>query len=219
MSGTIAAIAGGTALIGDAFKYFKGKSQIDQANQIAKNNPFTPESMPYQVKLATQLAAQNYRNGMPGMSQAQNAINRNAGNAYATANKGASSGGDLLDAANKIQVNSNDASQQLALQAASYKSNALGGYEAALGNEGQWQDKLYQNNQLQPYLRAANTSAALTGAGNVNEFGAIDSALTTVQATGQNIANKNYLKQLNQTNTGAMDTSQLIPYSNFLYGP
>lgn len=202
-----AAIGVGGSLIGGAFKFFEGQSQKKQANQIAKNNPFVPEVLPAEVQLQTKLAQENYTNGMPGMNTARQQISQNAGNAGAIAAKGATSGADLIDSANKIQLNSDDASRQLALQAASYKSNALGGYEAALGNQAGWQDKLYQNNQLQPYLRAANTSAALTGAGNINEFSGIDTATQGLEAGGQEYTNSQYKKKM------GLDTNSLLALS------
>lgn len=202
-----AAIGVGGSLIGGAFKFFEGQSQKKQANQIAKNNPFVPEVLPAEVQLQTKLAQENYTNGMPGMNTARQQISQNAGNAGAIAAKGATSGADLIDSANKIQLNSDDASRQLALQAASYKSNALGGYEAALGNQAGWQDKLYQNNQLQPYLRAANTSAALTGAGNLNEFGGIDTATQGLEAGAQEYTNSKYKNKM------GLDTNSLLALS------
>lgn len=199
---TVGLISGGASLIGSGINYFKGKSQVDQANEIAKKNPFIAQRMPGEVTQATNLAAQNYTNGMPGMQYAKQGITQNSGNAFAAASKGASSSGDILDSANKIQSNANTANQELAMQAASYKSNALGGYEAALNNQAGWEDKLYQNNQLQPYLRAANTAAALTGAGNINESNAIDSAVTGLMAAGQEFGNIKYGNQLSGQTMG-----------------
>lgn len=182
MSGLAAAAIGAApGLIEGAVGLFTGASQKRQAAQIAKNNPFIPEQLPGQVKQATQLAAQNYTNGMPGITAAKQQISQNAGDAEAAVAKSASSSGDILDSANKINNNSQNASLQLAMQAASYKSNALGGYEAALDTEGQWEDKLYKNNQLDPYLRAANTAASLEGAGQTNEFKGLDTALTGLE--------------------------------------
>lgn len=191
-----AAIGVGGSVIGGAFKFFEGQSQKKQANQIAKNNPFVPEVMPAEVGLQTRLAQENFTNGMPGMNTAQQQIAQNAINAGTISAKGATSGADLIDSANKIQLNSDDATRQLALQAASYKSNALGGYEAALGNQAGWQDKLYERNQAEPYNRAANTSAALTGAGNLNEFGGIDTATQGLGAGAQELNNNKLAIQL-----------------------
>jgi hypothetical protein len=211
MSGIAAAAIGvGGSLIGGAFKFFEGQSQKKQADQIARNNPFVPQTMPAEVQLATKLAGQNYTNGMPGQYTARQQIGQNAANAGAIAAKGATSGGDLIDSANKIQLNADNATRDLALQAASYKSNALGGYEAALGNQAGWQDKLYQNNQLQPYLRAANTSAALTGAGSMNEFSGIDEATTGLQAGGQEITNSQYKKKMD------LDTNTLLTLASLI---
>jgi len=202
MSGIASAAIGvGGTLIGGAFKFFEGQSQKKQAAQIAKNNPFVPETLPAEVALSTKLAQENYTNGMPGQTAAKQQIGQNAVNAGTIAAKGATSGADILDSANKIQLNSDDATRQLAIQAASYKSNALGGYEAALGNQAGWQDKLYQNNQLQPYLRAANTSAALTGAGNINEASGLDEAATGLEAGAQDYTNSQYKKKLLDTNS------------------
>lgn len=190
MSGLAAAAIGAApGLIEGAVGLFTGASQKRQAAQIAKNNPFIPEQLPGQVKQATQLAAQNYTNGMPGITAAKQQISQNAGDAEAAVAKGASSSGDILDSANKINNNSQNASLELAMQAASYKSNALGGYEAALNTEGQWEDKLYKNNQLDPYLRAANTAASLEGAGNINEFKGLDEAVGGLQTGYQDFSN------------------------------
>lgn len=204
-----AAIGAGGAVLGGAFKFISGQNQINEGRRIAKNNPFVAETMPGEVRQATQLAERNYTNGMPGMTYAKQQITQNAGNAGAIAEKGASSGGDILDAANKIQGNANDATQQLALQAASYKSNALRGYEAALNTQAGWQDKLYQNNQLQPYLRAANTAASLEGAGHLNEAAGIDNAITGIQSGAQEFATAKYRNRL----TDGLNTNQILALS------
>lgn len=215
---TAAIIGGGVALAGDVYKGIQGANQKSQAAQIAKNNPFVPEQMPSAITQATQLAQQNYTNGMPGTELAENGIKRAVTNATASASRGASSGGDILDAANKIQKNSNDATLDLAMKAASYKSNALGGYEAALGTEAGWQDKLYKNNTLDPYLRAANTAASLQGAGSINENNAIDGAATVVQSGVQAFDNNQFAKKLslNPGNPNYMNTAAMAAYGNFL---
>lgn len=169
----IAAAAITSAAIG-GYAVYSGAKQKSDANKLAKNNVFTKEQLPGEVKQATNLAAQNYYNGMPGMATAQQKIADNGASAYYNGSQAASSGGDLLDLASKINQGQNVATNNLATQAAQYKSQALGGYENALGNEGQWQDKLYQNNELQPYLRTANTAAAMYGAGSQNEFAGLD---------------------------------------------
>lgn len=221
---TAAFIGGGVALTGDTFKFIQGANQKKQAAQLAAANPFVQEQMPSQVTQATQLAQQNYTNGMPGTQYAKNGIARNATNATATASRGASSGGDILDAANKIQLGSNDATLKLAMDAASYKSNALGGYEAALGTEAGWTDQLYKNNTLAPYLRSANTASSLQGAGAINENNAIDSAETGIMTAGENYTNSKYKNLLSTKYPGQqvpnyvdspINTNQLIAASQW----
>lgn len=170
------ALAAGAILSGGLgiYKTIQGANQRADAKKLAANNIFQPQQMPGQVKLATNLAAQNYYNGLPGTAAAQQMINGNGQNAFYNGSQGASSGGDLLDLAAKINQGQNVATNDLALKAANYKASALGNYEGALNNEGQWEDKLYNNNVLQPYLRTANTAAALEGAGAMNEFSGLD---------------------------------------------
>ena len=205
---TAAAIGGGSGILEGIFGFVKGQQQISQANAIAKANPFIPEEMPGSVTQATNLAAQNYTNGMPGMPAAKQQIAQNAGNAFSGVAKTASGSGDLIDAANKINTGTQDASLKLAMEAASYKSNALSGYQEALGNEAQWQDKLYKNNTLEPYLRAANTAASLLGAGNQNEFKGVDSALSGVQTGIEDYQTQQKTNAF--TKGGGMNTNMLL---------
>jgi hypothetical protein len=173
-------VGAGAAVLGEGYKVYTGIKQKNQANQIAKNNVFVPQTMPGQVSLATNLAADNFNNGMPGMTQAQTKIGRNAANAFYNGSQGASSGGDVLDLAARIGQNETDATNQLAGQNAMYKTQALGGYINALNNEGEWQNRLYQNNVKEPYQSKAQTAAALYGAGNINEFNGIDGAASAI---------------------------------------
>jgi hypothetical protein len=165
-----AIVSGGLGI----YKTIEGANQRADAKELASRNKFTPMELPGQVKLATNLAAQNYYNGMPGTAAAQQMIGQNGANAFYNGTQGASSGGDLLDLAAKINQGQNVATNNLSNQAANYKANALGGYQNALNNEGQWEGKLYENNTLQPYLRTANTAASLEGAGAMNMFSGID---------------------------------------------
>lgn len=161
-----------------AYKAIDGANQKAAAKRLADSNTFTPETIPGQVKTATNLAAQNYYNGMPGAAQAAANIRQSGANQFYNGSQAASSGGDLLDLAAKINQGQNVATNDLATRTAQYKQNALGDYQNALNNEGQWQDKLYQNNTLQPYLRTANTAASLYGAGAQNEFSGLDQIST-----------------------------------------
>jgi len=156
------------------YKAVKGANQTAQANRLAKSNIFTPEEMPSEVGLATDLAARNYTNGMPGDAQARNDINRNSATQFYRGSQGASSGGDVLDLATRIGQGTNLATNNLNAQESQYKAQALGGYESALGNQAQWQRQLYNNNTLQPYLRTANLASSMYGAGQQNLYSGLD---------------------------------------------
>lgn len=173
MSFVFAGAAVVTAGVG-AYKAIDGANQKAKAERLAKYNIFTPEEMPAEVGLGTDLAARNYTNGMPGAANARNDINRNAATQFYRGQQGATSGGDILDLATRIGQGTNTATNQLNAQEAQYKSGALGEYENALGNQANWKSKLYNNNTLQPYMRTANLAASMYGAGQQNMYSGID---------------------------------------------
>jgi hypothetical protein len=204
MSGVIAA---GVVAVGmGTYKAVDGANQKAKAERLAKSNIFSPEEMPYEVGLSTDLAARNYTNGMPGEAQARNDINRNSASQFYRGQQGATSGADIQDLATRIGMGTNTATNQLAQQGAQYKANALGEYQGALGNQAQWQKQLYNNNTLQPYLRTANLASSMYGAGQQNLYSGLDdigsSAIgaatafgggnTAAQPTGQPIYNSPY---------------------------
>lgn len=206
----IAAAAIGSFALG-AYKVGSGIAQKNKANKLAENNHFTPEQLPGEVTQATNLAAQNYSNGMPGTAYARQGINSNAANAFYNGSQGASSGGDLLDLASKINYGQNQATNQLSAQQAQYKQQALGGYENALGNQANWQKQLYNNNTLQPYLRTANLAASMYGAGQQNTFSGLDDIASTGvgYATARGAQNQN--NQINQTMGNATGNGYINP--------
>jgi hypothetical protein len=187
-----AIISGGLGI----YKAVSGANQVADAKKLAKQNVFTPETLPTEIKQATNLAAQNYYNGMPGTANERQLIQQTGGNAFYNGSQGASSGGDLIDLAGKINYGTNVATNDLAQKAAAYKANAAGAYEQALGNEGSWQDKLYKNNSLDPYLRTANTAASMYGAGKQNEFSGLDQIGTAGLGYASGYADQQFQKKL-----------------------
>ena len=181
-----AAAIGGLAL--GTYNAVNGANQSAKAERLAKSNIFTPEEMPYEVGLGTDLAARNYTNGMPGSAQARSDIQRTAATGFYRGQQGATSGADIQDLATRIGYGTNLANNQLGAREQEYKANALGQYESALGNQAQWQSKLYNNNTLQPYLRTANLASSMYGAGQQNLYSGIDdigsSAVGAAQAFG-----------------------------------
>lgn len=216
MSYVLAGSAVVTAGLG-AYKAIKGGKQSSDAQKLAKQNIFTPEEMPYEVGLGTQLAQRNYQNGMPGAANAVNNINRNAASSFYRGSQGATSGGDVLDLATRIGQGTNAATNQLASQEAQYKSGALGEYEGQLGNQANWQRQLYGNNTLQPYLRTANLAASMYGAGQQNLYGGLDdigsSAIGAAKAFGGGSTTTPTGTRLPQIDGGQTPRPVYTPYS------
>lgn len=177
--GPVGTVAGG--LIGIApsvFKFFSGSSQKRQADAI---NPINPGyEMNRQVIDNARILRDRYGNyTMPGYGQAQNQINNNFQNAFSQGVQGASSGGDVSDLAAKLAYGKNIAEQNLETQNAQGKEAALGQYldaNAAAGRESQAQNA-YERDQ---YNRQLLQKAALTQAGNTNEYNALDTGASVL---------------------------------------
>lgn len=165
-----AAVSLGTA----AFKYGKGRKQIKKGEALERSNVNPVYTRPGEVTTALNLAERNYNNGMPGKSLMESRLGSNAATAYNTAVEGSSSSGDLLDAATKINLNTNFAGNDLNLQESNYKSGAMNNYIAQLQNNAQYADKEFQYNQDRPFQEQAAKASSLIGAGNQNEFGALN---------------------------------------------
>lgn len=198
-------IAAGAVTAGlGVYKAINGANQSAKANRLAEGNIFTPEELPSEVQLGTDLAQRNYTNGMPGYGNAVNDINRSSASQFYRGSQGATSGGDILDLATRIGQGTNAATGQLNAQQAQYKENALGGYQGALNNQANWQKQLYNNNTLQPYLRTANLAASMYGAGQQNEYSGLDD----IASAGIGIA-----KGLNTPGAKPQTKAAYTPYS------
>lgn len=173
MTAVAAAAIAGVAISGVGL--IEGANQKADAKKLAAQNKLAQEAEPPQLNQVTNLAKQNYYNGLPGYDTAKQNIQRNSQNAYINGSRGASSGGDLIDLAAKLNYGDSVATNDLATRAADYKAQALQGYEGALNNQAGYQNQLYKNNELDPYLRTANAASSLAGAGNINEFNSLDS--------------------------------------------
>lgn len=177
---TLAALA--ASAIPAIGKIFGGGKQIREATALAASNKFTPYKTPTEILESTDLAQENYLNGMPGQDRAQNLIGTNMGNALQTAQQGASSSGDLIDAATRINLGADQATNGLTQQAAEYKANALQDYRGALGTQATYRDKEYQTNYLDPFIRKANAASSMYGAGQINRSSGWDGLSTSAIA-------------------------------------
>lgn len=168
-------------LLSGGYKAIAGAKQVRNGKAMAAGNIFQKYHRPGEANLALKLAEEKYRNGrLPGAGLLENQIDGNASAAMAASTQGASSGADVLDAASKINNNSNNAMNQLAMQSAAYKDQALAGYTQQLQNQAGYADKEFQYNVAQPYERTAAAASALIGAGNTNVFSGVDEGMGTL---------------------------------------
>ena len=172
-----AAIAAAPAIGSAAYKIFAGGKQVRDGKKIDKNNKFIKYERSGEVRDALALSERNYLNGMPGSDLYENRIGTSAAMAMESATQGASSSGDVLDAATKISQNTNNALLDLGIQEDEFKQRALGGYTDQLENTAQYADKEFNYNVAQPYQRNAAAASALIGAGNQNVFSGVDEGL------------------------------------------
>lgn len=179
----IAALAAIPGLISAGYKTIAGIGQTKRGKEMAAANIFQKYNRPAEVDTALRLAEEKYRNGaMPGAELMQNRIGTSAAGAFDASMQGASSGGDVLDAASKINYNTNTAMNDLALNEAQYRDRALAGYTDQLNNSARYADKEFQYNIADPYARTAAAASALIGAGNMNTFTGIDEGMGSIAA-------------------------------------
>jgi hypothetical protein len=173
-----AVVGGVIGLAPSLFKLFSGASQKSQANKI---NPVNPGYQLNQGIINNQrIVSDRYNNyTLPGQTQAQSNINNNFENAYTQGVQGASSGGDVADLAAKLAYGKNVAQQQLTAAQQQGKDSMLGTYLDANAAAGQQ----YQNKNAydrQQYDQLLRQKAALTQAGNTNEYNAIDTGASVL---------------------------------------
>lgn len=161
-------------------KYLIGAGQKSKSNAMHLIDP--GYEMNRDVIDNARIEGDQYNNyQLPGYNQ----ILANLNNSYATgitsAERGASSGGDVIDAANKLTYQKNQQLNQLAVQQAQGKQSALMRYLAAKAAAGQeYQDKnTYDRQRFDEQLQLKNQ---LDNNGTMNEYGAADQAGKLVAA-------------------------------------
>lgn len=172
---SVVLIAGGALALGTTI--YKG---VQGANQLSKANAIHPLDPGYQINPdiianAKNLSAHYNNFVMPGYNSAKNDINTSYGSALGTVREGASSSGDILDAANKLQFNRDRAVTSLNTASAQAKENLLPQVVAATDAAGNQQvlKNQFDNNRYDQQVAA---KAALVQAGQTNIYGAMDSA-------------------------------------------
>lgn len=168
--------AGGLALsVGSTV--VKGVAGANQKAQAAKMAPVDPGYVMNQNVIDNaKMLSDKYNNYvMPGYETAKNDLNNSFGASLYSAQQGATSSADVLDAASRLNFNQNRAVNNLNATNAQMKENLLPqvlNASAAAGNEYVLKNK-YDNDRFDQQV---NAKAALNQAGNVNEFNALDGA-------------------------------------------
>lgn len=177
--GPVGTVVGGViGLAPSLFKLFSGSLQKKQADAINPQNPG------FQVNQNVIDNANILRNRygnytLPGYGAAQDTINRGYQDAFSKGIQGASSGGDISDLAAKLAYGKNVAENNLEAQNEQGKDAALGQYLSASTAAGQqYQDKNTYDRDL--YNQQLRQKAALTQAGNTNEYNALDTGASVL---------------------------------------
>lgn len=173
------AVSAGISLVPEVFKFFSGLSQKRQAARINPENPgfVRNESLIDNARILEN----RYKNyTMPGYSTAVNNINASAASGFNRGVEGASSGGDVLDLATKINYNEGQALNDLSGRNAAGADAALEQYlqaNAVAGNEAVRKNMF----DLDQYDQKLREKATLLQAGNTNQFSALDSGANALR--------------------------------------
>jgi len=200
-----AAIGAGVSLLPEVFKLFSGRKQIRDANKI---NPVLPAFQANSgiVDNARQLQDRSGNYQMAGYGQAIGNINQSGATAFNRGVQGASSSGDVLDLATRINAGTGANLNQLAGQNAAGAEQALMQYQQANAMAG---NELVRKNMydMDQYNQQLAQKAALLQAGNQNQFSA-----------GDNIANGiRYFTQPQQQLIQPGTKGSISPYGS-IYG-
>ncbi len=187
------AVSAGVAAVSAGYSIYNGEKQKSDAKKLAADNTLAPYEIPGQVREATSIAERTFLNGMPGVESAKGDISRAGANAFSQAKDAATSSNDLLDSIAKIQLMENNAFSDLAEQSSLFKLKAGDAYQDALMREAQYEDKSYQKNEEDPYLRKANAAAAMYGAGQTNIGNGINGLSNVGLGLTYNLGNKSAL--------------------------
>lgn len=168
-------VVGGSIGLGLAgVKYLLGNAQRSAANSI---KPFNPGyQMNNDVIDNARIAGDIYGNyQLPGTQQLEDNLKGGFNQSVENAEKGATSSADVLDAANKENATLGQQQEQLAVQNAQGKQNALTAYLAAKAAAGaEYQNKNeYDRNEYEKQVQLKNQ---LNNNATANQYSAADQA-------------------------------------------
>ena len=119
---------------------------------------------------------------MPGINYAKMRLDQNAASAAYRMNRSASNPNQILAGAAAIQANSDVASRGLLEAEAGDQYRRLANLSRSLRMMGEYKDKEFQLNKMEPYQDKARTKAALVQGGLLNLFGGVGESMNGLMA-------------------------------------
>lgn len=197
-----ALVTGGLSLAGSVAKYLTGRAQAKRAQQLRNSLSDPGITRNYGLERTSDILGQNYNNyNLPGFSNMLDNIKSNQGLAVNQGINAAGSSGDVLDLVTRSQSVTDNATQNLYMQQAQGKQQALNDYLNSVNAVGADQVRV---NQLenQRYQQGLAEASALEGAGMQNQFGAMNEAISGINNLySTNFVGKDYVNQA----TGKME--------------
>lgn len=171
--------------------------QFQQAKKLAKDRPEyqIPEAVLQQVDLAKRGLSQTES---PYATMARQDLAQGTATGMAAAERGATSGIDVLGYANKLAANQQAQAGKLANMNISYDQQQQQNLNRILATLAGEQGKAFQYNVAQPYAADAAARSALLGSGIQNLFGAVKNYSTVSSQDAYNQQYFDLLKSLQQ---------------------
>lgn len=165
----VANIAGG--LVGGLTGFFQKR----KAQKMLKNLNRPEYTIPQEVLRSQKMAEMGAQEGLPSAqyNKAMQNIQRQQNNMLA----GATDRRSALMALPKIQQSTNDAALNLDVADSNARLQNQKTLYGISAQTGQYRDKAFQTNQMQPYQEKKNYAESLLGAGNQNLTGGIEKLL------------------------------------------
>ena len=198
-----ALITGGLALGSTLGKFLTGRAQRRRADRL-RNSLSDPGILRnYGLERASEILGNNYsKYNLPGLTSMLDNIRSNQAAAVSQGVNAATSSGDVLDLVTRAQDVTNNATQNVLLQNAQGKQDALNSWLNSLNAVGQDQVRVNQLENAR-YQQGLAEAAALEGAGIQNQSNSLNEAISGINALyNTNFVGRDYVNQ----QTGKIET-------------
>lgn len=161
------------------YKIYQANQQEQKAQELIKNNPGPTMKIPSGFLTAETLARYGYDDKrLPGQTNMEASIDRNGANSV---RQMLSSGNpnDVLNAISSINDNSNQAYNKIGEAAAGRQDAQRSAYGAIEEKKGDWENKVFDYNETDPYMKAMAAASAYKNAANQNQYSGVKDILDT----------------------------------------